>query len=83
MTVRIEIPDEQAATLVRKAASEGLSLESWLSELCRRQANGDQRDATDNAEQTSVVDQMRRLRARIRPDPDGWTTRDYVNFGHR
>jgi hypothetical protein len=31
----------------------------------------------------SVVDEMRALRARIKPDPEGWTTRDYIQFGRR
>jgi len=26
---------------------------------------------------------MRALRARVKPDPEGWTTRDYVNCGRR
>ena len=31
----------------------------------------------------SVVAEMRALRARIKPDPEGWTTRDYVHYGRR
>jgi len=31
----------------------------------------------------SVVAEMRALRARVKPDPEGWTTRDYVNYGRR
>jgi hypothetical protein len=31
----------------------------------------------------SVVDEMRALRARIKPDPEGWTTRDYIQHGRR
>ena len=30
-----------------------------------------------------VVAEMRALRARVKPDPEGWTTRDYVRFGRR
>jgi len=30
-----------------------------------------------------VVAEMRALRARIKPDPEGWTTRDYVRHGRR
>jgi len=29
----------------------------------------------------SVVAAMRELRARVQPDPEGWTSRDYVHFG--
>ncbi len=31
----------------------------------------------------SVVVAMRALRARVKPDSEGWTTRDYVRFGRR
>jgi len=31
----------------------------------------------------SVLAEMRALRARIKPDPEGWTTRDYVQYGRR
>jgi hypothetical protein len=31
----------------------------------------------------SVVAEMRALQARIKPDPDGWTARDYVLDGRR
>jgi hypothetical protein len=31
----------------------------------------------------SVVAEMRALRARVKPDPEGWTTRDYVQYGRR
>jgi hypothetical protein len=31
----------------------------------------------------SVVAAMRALRARVKPDPEGWTTHDYVHYGRR
>jgi hypothetical protein len=31
----------------------------------------------------SVVAEMRALRARVKPDPEGWTTRDYIRYGRR
>ncbi len=31
----------------------------------------------------SVLAEMRALRARVKPDPEGWTTRDYVHYGRR
>ena len=70
MTVTIQLSDEQAATLRAKAEAHGLSLEGWLQSLAEQ-------------ETMSVVDQMRSLRAHIKPDPEGWTTRDYVNYRRR
>lgn len=31
----------------------------------------------------SVLAEMRAIRARVGPDPEGWTTRDYVQHGRR
>ena len=77
MTV-IELPDDQAAALQAKAAAEGLGLEAWLGRL----AAGEQKNtATQGA--VSVLDEMNALRARVEPDPEGWTTRDYVQHGRR
>lgn len=75
MTVTIQLSDEQAAALQAKAAAQGLNLETWLQKLAERETRQNQPG--------SVVAQMRALRARIRPDPDGLTTRDYVNHGRK
>jgi plasmid stability protein len=37
-TVRIDLPDDQAAALRAKAAASGLSLEAWLQQLAAQQA---------------------------------------------
>jgi hypothetical protein len=37
-TVRIDIPDDQAAALKAKAAADGLSLEGWFQKMARREA---------------------------------------------
>jgi hypothetical protein len=37
-TVNIHIPDDQAAALKAKAASQGLSLEDWLAKIASKEA---------------------------------------------
>ena len=37
-TVKIEIPDQQAATLSEKAAAHGMALEAWLLKMAEREA---------------------------------------------
>ncbi|HEV2963518.1 MAG TPA: hypothetical protein VG649_16950 [Candidatus Angelobacter sp.] len=74
MTVTIQLSDEQAAALQAKAAAQGLSLEKWVQSLVQQETQ---------LPSGSVVAEMRSLRARIKPDPEGWTTRDYVNYGRR
>jgi len=38
-TVKIELPDEQAASLKAKAAAQGLTLEDWIQKLAREEAS--------------------------------------------
>lgn len=38
-TVKIELPDEQAAALKAKAATDGLTLEDWFQKLARQEAS--------------------------------------------
>jgi hypothetical protein len=73
-----ELPDEHAAALKERAAAEGLKLEAWLGQL----AVGEQKSAATQSTQ-SVFEEMNALRACIQPDPEGWTTRDYVQHGRR
>ena len=73
-SMNLELSDEQAAALQAKAAGQGLSLEKWVQILVQQETH---------LPSGSVVAKMRSLRARIKPDPEGWTTRDYVNYGRR
>ena|ERR1022692_1317588 len=41
MTVKIEISDEQAATLKAKAAASGLTLEAWIKKLASDESSGE------------------------------------------
>ena len=77
MTV-IEIPDEQAAALKSKAAAQGLSLEEWFSMLASQDTpTGQERQRRAQA----AAVRIRELQKRVKPDPEGWTIRDYINFG--
>ena len=83
-TVKIDIPDQQAAALSVKAAAQGLTLESWFQKIAEEEVGRSETPETpSDTRRGSVVEEMRRLRARIKPDPEGWTTRDYVKFGRR
>jgi hypothetical protein len=83
-TVKIDISDQQAAALSAKAAAQGLTLETWFQKVVDQEAGrGDARETARPEQHGSVVEEMRKLRARIKPDPEGWTTRDYVNYGRR
>jgi len=78
MTV-IEIPDEQAEALKARAAAQGLTLEAWLKRLAEeRPVHTFDPDAAKAA-----VERIREIQKHVKPDPEGWTIRDYINYGRR
>ena len=75
MTV-IHIPDEQAAVLTAKAAAQGLSLEAWLKKMANEEPTPEQIQQAQAA-----ASRIREIQKRSLPDPEGWTIRDYINYG--
>lgn len=72
-----ELPDEQAAALSAKAAAQGLTLEAWLRALADQEAfAGSSRTAA-----RAAADRILEIQKRVKPDPDGWTIRDYIDYG--
>jgi len=77
MTV-IQIPDEQAAALKAKAAAEGLTLEEWLRKLAEPET-----PMKDTLTAQEAAARILELQKHVKPDPEGWTVRDYINYGRR
>lgn len=77
-TVKVHLSDLQADALRKKAASEGISLEEWFQRVAERES-----PSAPSLGQTSLRERMQAIRARVKPDPDGWSVRDYVNVGRR
>ena len=66
MTV-IEIPDDQAA-----------ALKAWLEKL-----TGEDQGQAGKARRSSqeAAAHILELQKRVQPDPEGWTVKDYINYG--
>ena len=75
-TIHIELPDEQAAALRAKLAAQGLSVEGWFQKL----AEVETEPLPPNAAKEAVA-QILELQKHVKPDPDGWTIKDYMNYG--
>ncbi|MBL8291699.1 MAG: hypothetical protein JNN08_07680 [Bryobacterales bacterium] len=69
-----ELSDQEAAALTAKAAAEGLTLQAWLKKIAEESSTAP-RSAQEAA--TRILE----LQKRVKPDPDGWTIRDYINHG--
>jgi len=76
----VHFTPEQEAQLAKIATKGGTDPEQLVKEVVLRLLGEDTNLA---AAPGSVLAEMRALRARVKLDPGGWTTRDYVNYGRR
>ena len=78
----IQISEEIAALLARQAAAHGLSVEAWVEELAHEKATA--KDAPpEQQEARAAIARILEIQKRVKPDPEGWTVRDYINYGRR
>lgn len=75
MTV-IELPDRQADALRAKAAARGLTLEAWLKLLAEEETSAGVARSPQEA-----AARLLEIQKRVKPDPEGWTIRDYIDRG--
>ncbi len=76
-TVLVELPDDQASMLRKKLSAQGISLEGWFKSLAEAEAPmGTAFSAANNA-----VARILELQKHVLPDPEGWTVKDYINYG--
>ena len=79
--MEVHFTPEQEAQLAQIATNAGTDAERLVKDAALRLLQG---DAGFRASVSgSVVAAMRALRTRVKPDPEGWTTRDYVHYGRR
>ena len=79
--MEVHFTPEQEAQLAQMATNAGTDAERLVKDTVLRLLE----DTADfhAVPRGSVVAEMRALRARVKPDPEGWTTRDYVHYGRR
>ena len=86
MNVQLDWPPEVVARLTGEAKKEGLPLDAWLLQtvLQRKGAGG---IPADDAERRRVRAEagarILEIQKRVGPDPEGWTSRDYIDYGRR
>jgi hypothetical protein len=79
--MEVHLTPEQEAQLTQVASNAGTDPERLVKDTVLRLIESD--SGVRAVPPGSVVAEMRALRARIKPDPKGWTTRDYVLYGRR
>ena len=80
MRQTIELSDESAALLRRQAEAHGLSVEAWVEELAREKARGDDTQSSWQKAEVAAA-RILEIQKRVKPDPEGWTVRNYINYG--
>ena len=80
MSQIIELSDESAARLKRQAAAHGLTVEAWVQALAYEKAQTDDiRPVRQKAQ--AAASRILEIQKRVKPDPEGWTIRDYIDHG--
>ena len=86
MTVQLDWPSDVVDRLTEEAREKGLSLEAYLLEtvLQRKDSNGTSTgDAEKRRTRAEAGARILEIQKRVKPDPEGWTSRDYINYGRR
>ena len=79
--MEVHFTPEQEARLAQIATNEGTDAERLVKDAVLRLLEGTA--GSRAVPPGSVVAEMRALCTRVKPDPEGWTTRDYVRYGLR
>ncbi|MBV9877720.1 MAG: hypothetical protein JO025_23540 [Verrucomicrobia bacterium] len=79
--MKVDFTPEQEKRLKEFAAGTGTNPESLVKDAALRLL--ETKATPSPLPSGSVRDEMRAIRSRIKPDPEGLTTRDYVQLGRR
>ena len=87
MTVQLDWPSDVVDRLTEEARQKGLSLDAYVLQTVLQQKGSNGAPAIDEAEkrrkrQEAAV-RILEIQKRVKPDPEGWTSRDYINYGRR
>ena len=86
MTVHLDWPPDVVDRLTDEARKQGLSLDAYLLQTILQQEGSNDAPA-DVAERrrkrAEAGARILEIQKRVKPDPEGWTSRDYINYGRR
>ena len=86
MTIQMDWPPEAIDQLTAQARRKGLSLDVYVLQTLLAQDNPDcalNDEASTRRRRAEACAEIRELQPRVKPDPEGWTSRDYINYGRR
>jgi hypothetical protein len=84
--VQLDWPPDVVDRLTDEARKKGLSLDAYVLQTVLQQ-KGSNGAPTDDAEKrrkrAEAGARILAIQKRVKPDPEGWTSRDYINYGRR
>jgi hypothetical protein len=80
MSRAIELSDESLALLKHQAESHGVSVDAWVEMLARERANVDAVRPNQQRARAAAA-RILEIQKRVKPDPEGWAIRDYIDYG--
>jgi hypothetical protein len=80
MSQTIELSDESVALLKRQAEAHGLSVDAWVQTLALEKARLDDVQPSRQRAQAAVA-RILEIQKRVKPDPEGWSIRTYIDHG--
>ena len=86
MTVQLDWPSDVVERLTEEAHRKGISLADYILETILRQkgSNGAANDEVEiSRKRREAAAQIAEIRERVKPDPEGWTSRDDIKYGRR
>jgi hypothetical protein len=86
MTVHLDWPPDVVQRLTEETRQKGLSLDAYLLQAVLNKApNGaPSADASEKRRlRQEAAARILEIQKRVKPDPEGWTSRDYINYGRR
>lgn len=78
MSQTIELSDESMALLRRQAEAHGLPVDAWVEKLAREKATIVEVPPDRPRAQAAAI-RILEIQTRVKPDPDGWTIRNYIH----
>jgi len=86
MTVHLDWPPDVVDRLIKEARQKGLSLEAYVLQTVLQQSSNVAPaidDAENHRRRQEAAARILEIQKRVKPDPEGWTSRDYINRGRR
>ena len=81
MSRTIQISEKSALLLNQQASAHGTRLADWVEELGFEHAQAN--SAALHSSRRAAVEGIAGLQKQVKPDPNGWTIREYIDFGRR